>query len=188
MKNSKNIISSEYAIEIIFQGQELANYHIEGVIDLYKIVEGINSELVIRDCFVENLVSHSIEFIHGLRLVGSHFDRCSFNYAYFIGGLTIDNCFFDTYLDFEAGGHNQKNCAFKLKQSSFNGFVNFFDCWFQSTVEVVDNEFKKGTNLLGNKDKPFRVQFDLPPLIEHNRGQMDLDGEGDKDINIINLI
>jgi hypothetical protein len=188
MTNPKNTFSSEDAIKILLQGQELANFHITGVIDLYKVAKEINSELIIRNCFVENLVSPSIEFTYGLRLTESHFAKCSFNYAYFIGGLTIDNCVFDTYLDFEAGGHNQKNHAFKIIQSSFCGFVNFFDCWFQSGVEVVNNEFKKGTNLMGNRDEPFRVQYDVPPLIENNRGQIDLDGDGDKSINVIYLV
>jgi len=187
MNNQKNIISSEDAIELILQGQEIANYHIIGKTELYKIASKLNRELVIQDCFIEDLVSPSAEFIHGLRIVRSHLAKCSFNYAYFIGGLFISDCTFDSYLDFEAGGHNQNDRGFQIKNSSFHGFVNFFDCWFQSAVEVVGNEFKKGTNLLGNKDKPFSVQFDSPPLIENNRGQIDLEGEGDKSINIIYL-
>src|SRR6185437_12567145 len=158
MNDPKKIISSADAINLILQGKELAGYSIKGATDLYNIAAEIKSKLIIRECFVENLVSPSVEFIHELSLIGSHFEKCSFNYAYFIGGLTIDNCIFESYLDFEAGGHNQKNCPFRIKQSSFLGFVNFFDCWFQSKVEVVDNDFKKGTNLLGNKGKPFRVQ------------------------------
>jgi hypothetical protein len=188
MSNQKTIISSENAIELILRGQEIANFHITGTTDFCKIEKELNRELVIQDCFIENLVSISAEYRHSLRLVRSHLNKCSFNYTYFIGGLTIRDCTFDSYLDFEAGGHNQNNCKFQIAQSSFDGFVNFFDCRFQSHVEIVGNEFKRGTNLLGNMDKPFRVQFDSPALIENNRGQIDLDGEGDKFINVITLI
>jgi hypothetical protein len=52
----------------------------------------------------------------------------------------------------------------------------------------MDNEFAGGANLLGNKDEPFGVQFDVEPRIENNRGRIDLDGEGDKIVNSIVLL
>jgi len=65
--------------------------------------------------------------------------------------------------------------------------VNFFDCWFKSGVIVSNNDFKKGTNLLGNKDEVYRVQFDIEPVVENNTGSINLDGEGGENSNTIYL-
>jgi hypothetical protein len=180
-------ISSKTAIDLIIQGKPLINYHISDKLELYNLKDKYDCELIIENCIFDNLISPSIEFKHPVRLIRSCFHKCSFNYAYFIEGLMIDNCVFDSYLDFEAGGHNQKNSTITIKNSTFKGFVNFFDCWYQSKVVITDNDFEKGTNLLGNKDKAYRVQFDVTPIIENNRGSIDLDDEGDKIVNTIYL-
>ena len=100
-------------------------------------------ELVLINCIIDNLVSPSIEFKNKVIFENSYFCKCSFNYTYFLGGLTIDNCVFESYLDFEAGGHNQNNNLFTIKNSHFKSFVNFFDCLFQSGVEIINNHFEK---------------------------------------------
>jgi len=91
---------------------------------------------------VEKLNSPSLEFHHLLTLIDSDFRTCEFAFAYFEKGLIIEGCVFESYLDFQAGGHN-KNHAFTIKNSTFSEFVNFFDCWFQNTVEITGNEFKR---------------------------------------------
>ena len=79
-------------------------------------------------------------------------------------GINVDHCIFDSYLDFEAGGHNKKPVI--ITNTEFKDFVNFFDCWYQDEVIVCGNDFRKGTNLCGNKGKSYQTQFDMPPLIK----------------------
>ena len=180
-------ISAETAIGLILAGKPLENYYIRDTLDLYKYEGKIVSDMIFEDCVFEKLASYSFVYQRPVRLSRCHFHDSSFNYAKFLGGLTIDHCLFDTYLDFESGGHNQNNKLFSITHSTFHDFVNFFDCWFQSGVIISHNEFRKGTNLLGNKNEAYRVQFDVEPVVENNIGLIDLDGEGGKDINTVYL-
>ena len=118
------------------------------------------------------------------------FENCEFREfvaigTFFSGGAKFEKCKFYSYVDFESGGQNEK--PFILKNNIFYGFVNFFDCWFKDDVVVINNTFKKGTNLLGNKDHPYGPQYDKRLVIKGNIGALDIDGEGDKKINIIDL-
>lgn len=101
----------------------------------------------------------------------------SFVFTYFLGGLTIDNCIFYNYLDFQAGGHNKIGNPVIIINNDFKDFVNFFDCWYENEVTISNNKFHKGTNLLG---QPFNipVTFDKNPIVISNIGQLDLDTEG----------
>ena len=85
--------------------------------------------------------------------------------------LVIDNCIFRNAANFFAlhclGEVTIKNCI-------FHEFVDFGDCWFKNKVTIKRNEFKKGTNLLGNLDKPYKVNFDIKPIIQENIGALNL--------------
>lgn len=170
-------ISAEAAVELILHGKPLFDFQIQGTVDLHKLEGQLNTALIFENCLLENLISPSVEFKYPVRFSRCHFKKCNFDFAYFLYGLTIDNCVFESYLNFQAGGHNQHRFEFTIVRSTFNGFVNFFDCWFQGNVLVMDNDFKKGTNLLGNKSMPYRVSFDVSPIVENNKGLVDLDGE-----------
>jgi hypothetical protein len=181
-----NIISSESAIELITHGGVLRNCHIKGKLDLNEMEKKLGLDLLFENCSFENFNSIAIEFNHPIRFVGCRFYACSFYANYFIRGLNIENCVFESHLEFQAGGHNI-NGTLSIANSKFNGFVNFCDCWYQGNVVVVNNDFVKGTNLLGNKNAPCKIQFDAEPFIENNIGKIDMDGEGDITINTIHL-
>jgi hypothetical protein len=91
----------------------------------------------------------------------------------------MDNCTFDDYLDFQAGGHNKSGNPVILTNNNFKDFVNFFDCWYENEVTISNNKFHKGTNLLG-KPHNIPVTFDKEAIIKDNIGQLDLDNEGEK--------
>jgi hypothetical protein len=175
------------ATTLILQGKPIRDSHIIGEFRIdYK--KERQEGLHIENCIIDNLVSPAVEFHGPVNLINSRFCKSLLVGAYFLSGLTIDKCIFETYTDFDAGGHNEIPNAFRIVNSQFLDFVNFFDCWFKNDVIIMDNEFAKGTNLLGNKGEPFRVQFDVEPRIENNKGRIDLDGEGDKIVNTIVLI
>ena len=111
-------------------------------------------------------------------MVNCHFKKCQFVFTYFLGGLTIDNCTFDNYLDFQAGGHNKTRYPITITNNFFKDFLNFCDCWYEDEVTITNNCFQKGTNLLG-KPHNIPVTFDKEPFITDNSGKLDLNNEGE---------
>lgn len=183
----QNITATE-VMDLINAGKPLNNLFVSGKLNLtgsynYKC----EKDIVAENCIFESLEGSCVQFIRSVRLTNSKFTRCDFAYTYFTGGLVIDNCTFEGYLDMQAGGHNKK--AVSITNSIFKNFVNFFDCWYQGEVTIKNNHFQQGTNLLGvDATSGIRTSFDVEPLIEGNIGQLDIDNEADLDINIISLL
>jgi hypothetical protein len=75
------------------------------------------------------------------------------------------------------GGHNTIDKQVTISDSLFNGYVDMFDAWFTGPVNVTGCNFRKGTNLLGNKEKAWEVRFDTEPYIKNNIGKLDLNGD-----------
>jgi hypothetical protein len=138
-----------------------------------------DKEVVFENCIVEYFSGSATQFDKPVRFINCHFKKCQFAFTYFLGGLTIDNCAFDNYLDFQAGGHNKTGNPVIITNNDFKDFVNFFDCWYENEVTISNNQFHKGTNLL-SKLYNIPVTFDIEPIIKDNIGQLDLDSEGGK--------
>ena len=107
--------------------------------------------LRIENCIVNNLKIHSCWFENGLVIKGS----------------IIENA-----VDYQMGGHNQQPLF--IIGNIFGGFFNFFDCQFEGVVEVRENIFNEGTNLLGYKGKGFANTFKNGWIVENNLGDMAL--------------
>lgn len=173
--NTLEKIHAKEALERINTNQELKNCYVYGRLDLgYE--RQLLSPLIILNSYFEDLYCPSVEFFSEVRFKDSCFLNATFLYSYFIQGLIIDNCKFHSYIDFQAGGHNLKPIL--IENSIFDDFVNFFDCWFKSDLAIKNNTFKKGTNLLGNRGEHFEVKFEIEPIVQDNKGAVDLDGEG----------
>lgn len=169
-------ISSDRVTDLLRDEQPLINHYIEGEVKI-ETNETWDREVVFENCWVEYFSGSVTQFEKPVRFINCHFKACQFVFTYFPGGLTIENCIFDDYLDFQAGGHNKTGNPVIIANNQFAGFVNFFDCWYESEVVIKDNNFQKGTNLLG---RPFNipVTFDVAPIIEDNQGQLDFNTEG----------
>jgi len=174
----KHNISIERASDLINDGKSLKGFYVDGELKI-QTFETWDKEVVLEDCIIEAFSGSMIQFDNPVRLINCHFKNCQFVSSYFLRGLTIENCTFDGYLDFQTGGHNKTGNVIKITNNEFNDFVNFFDCWYESDVIISDNNFHKGTNLLG---KPFNipVTFDVVPIIKNNIGKLDFDNEGRK--------
>lgn len=57
------------------------------------------------------------------------------------------------------GGHNIKPIV--IEGNIFTGFLSFFDCQFENVIELRNNIFEKGTNLLGNRRDGFEIVLQL---------------------------
>ena len=136
------------------------------------------NKLFFSNCVIEYFTAIITYFEEPVRFSNCHFRKCQFTFSYFLGGLTIDNCTFDKYLDFQAGGHNKPGYPVIITNNIFKDFVNFFDCWYEGEVTITNNAFQKGTNLLGRPNN-IPVTFDVKPVIKDNVGQLDSDNEGE---------
>jgi hypothetical protein len=132
---------------------QLVNCIIEAI-DLIGAFE-LKVHLVIESCIINDLQIHSCWFEDGLLLKGS----------------VVKN-----YVDYQMGGHNSEPIV--IDGNVFVGFFNFFDCQFKNVIELKNNVFKKGTNLLGNKGEGFENSFANGWVVEDNVGHIDLDEIG----------
>jgi|SRR5690554_1170800 len=119
-------------------------------IDLNGVFE-LNVHLVIENCIISNLKIHS---------------------CWFVNGLLLKNCIVRDYVDYQMGGHNRSPII--IEGNVFTSFFNFFDCQFESRIELNNNVFIKGTNLLGNKGEGFENSFVEGWSAENNVGRIDI--------------
>jgi hypothetical protein len=183
----KHNITADKALDLITSGQPLSDVFISGKLDLtifYK--DNFEKDFIAVNCIFEHLQGSCVQFARTVSFSNCEFIKCDFTFTYFLGGLIIDNSVFESYLDMQAGGHNKDGKAVSITNSTFKNFVNFFDCWYESEVIIKDNNFQKGTNIFG-KPNGIPVTFNVSPLIESNKGQLDVDGEADLKTNVIDL-
>ncbi len=176
----KHNISSERATDLLQDGQPLLDLYIDGEIKI-ETNETWDKEIIIENCIIEYFSGSATQFDKPVKLINSYFKNCQFVFTYFLGGLTIENCTFDNYLDFQAGGHNKTGKPVVITNNYFQDFVNFFDCWYEDEVTISNNNFHHGTNLLGRPHN-IPVTFDINPIIENNLGQLNFDNEGETTI------
>lgn len=174
----KNKITSEKAKSLLKEGLPLIDVSIEGELRI-ESSDSWDKEIIFENCIIDFFSGTNTQFEKPVKFINCHFKNCHFTYTYFFGGLTIKSCVFDNYLDFQAGGHNKIGNSIILEDNNFNGFVNFFDCWYESEVIITNNQFHNGTNLLGQPHQ-IPVTFDKEPIIKNNLGQLNLDNEGEK--------
>ncbi len=115
----------------------------------------INIPIIVENCFIENF-----------EILSCWFDQ----------GLALKNCHIKNYIDYQMGGHNHKPIL--IDGNVFENFFNFFDCQFIELIEVKNNIFLKGSNLLGNINEGFQNTFEMQPIVKNNIGNLYLDGDG----------
>lgn len=167
------------ALAILAQGRVLSGERIDQTLDFssWGVEIEVSQPITIEDCVVHSLKALSCYFqspvvLRNTKILGD----ASFYAGYFFQGLHISGCEFLGELDVQCGGHNKNGYKVILENTRFDGFVNFFDCWYEGPFIVRDCKFKGGTNLLGNKGKPYEVQFDAPPVIQRTSGKLEQDG------------
>lgn len=165
-------ISPYKAKAFLDNGSPLNNFSISGVLEVDAGSE-FKNEVCIEDCIIDNLKCLMIYFQKKVTIKNSYLRDASFNFSYFLGGLTIENCTFDNYLNFESGGHNDLGFIV-IKNNQFKGFVNFFDCWFTGEVYIEGNVFDKGTNICSNDQL---IASDIPMQLALNTGDLFIESE-----------
>jgi hypothetical protein len=173
MKEPSHNISSERATDLLNEGKPLTDLYVEGEIKI-ETSDVWDKDVVIENCIIESFSGSVTQFKKPVKLLNSRFKNCQFVFTYFLGGLIIENCTFENYSDFQAGGHNQSGSSIIIKNSEFQDFVNFFDSWYEGPVIITDNNFQKGTNLMSKEQL---LTFDVPPQISNNQGNLNIESE-----------
>lgn len=151
------MVKENQNIELISQNdfKNHLSYHLNNCIikrvDLVGVFE-LSTHLIIENCIISDFRIHS---------------------CWFVNGLIIKNCIINNYIDYQMGGHNLKPMV--LSGNVFKEFFNFFDCQFENTIELRNNIFDKGTNLLGNKGEGFENTFAKGYIVENNIGNISVD-------------
>lgn len=154
------MVKENQSIEFINQNdlEDHSTFHlincIINTIDFIGVFE-LKAHIIIENCIVNNLQIHS---------------------CWFVNGLIIKNSVVNNHVDYQMGGHNINPIV--LKGNIFTGFLNFFDCQFENIIELENNIFEEGTNLLGNKGEGFENTFVKGWLIKNNVGRVDLNEIG----------
>jgi hypothetical protein len=173
MATPKYKISSEEAVDLFIYNQIVKDSFISGTIEIQR--DSFTHRIRIENCIIQHFKSEFVGYQKPIKFVDCEFKNCEFPFCRFIGGLDIINCTFNNYLDFQSGGHNQNNYPINIENSTFKNFVNFFDCDYEGPVIIKNNNFQKGTNIFGNKNKPFEARFKFEPIVESNKGLMNID-------------
>jgi hypothetical protein len=177
MNTNKSPISTDEIYALLSQNIEISNSCIDDKIELRKIAykEYINNTIIFKNCIINELDAGYLFFNTFVSLEQCIIKIAIFEASYLLAGLTIKECIFlDDLSLMSMGGHNKLGKPISIRDCIFHGFVNFFDAWFEGPFEVSRCHFIKGTNLLGNKDEPYVVNFSVAPVISENLGELDI--------------
>jgi hypothetical protein len=173
-------LSAREVLDRLGRGEPVRDAQVSVPFDLRVLCDGDDLCVPVRlaGCRLAGLSAACVQFHDPVVLKHCTVESAegAFFAAYFLAGLHLSGCSFQSAVDFQCGGHNKAPRAVLIEDTTFAGFVNFLDCWFEGPVAVRRCRFEAGTNLLGNKGRPYEVQFDLPPVIEGNHGDLGLDG------------
>lgn len=144
------------------------------IVDILKYSDlDVNEPNHICNSIIKTIDFDLFEFERNVIIEGCIIDFLHIHSCWFIDGLVLKNCIIKNYVDYQMGGHNEKPIL--IENNIFNEFMNFFDCQFGDIVEVKNNVFMKGSNLLGNKEEGYHNTFDKGVIEKSNIGKIDLD-------------
>lgn len=129
-------------------------------------------ELVLDNCLVEEFSFVGVEFLRQVSIHRSIIKQLEIYGSWFVGGLNFTNNIVLSFVDYQAGGHNEKE--FVLSGNIFCKHFRFFDCHFEEKVIVENNLFVEGTDLLAKENPGFDNIFGKGIDVHHNKGPLDL--------------
>ncbi len=142
--------------------------------DKIIIQQDYSETLTIEDKVIEELQLTYCTFNESVSLINCKINNATFQAAYFGKDLLIKDCEFIGYSDFACGDSFNENGISKFVNVIFNEFVSFQDYWFRGKTIFENVNFKKGTNLFGNKNTPVQVGFNSEPILINVQGILDI--------------
>lgn len=143
-----------------------------------EIIDRLDGSQVYDDLCISNSIINTIDLVAIDLINAINIENCiirdfKIHSCWFRNGLVLKNNHILNCVDYSMGGHNSKPII--IEGNIFGGFVNFFDCQFLDIVEVKNNIFIKGTNLLGNQNEGYKNIFDSGIKVRDNIGRMNMD-------------
>lgn len=171
------LVSAEEVLRLIRNGEEVRSLQVSEDLNLRAVADGeyVRTPVSFVDCRLARVDVSFLCFQESVSFQACTIESLFGMAGYFFTGLVIERCVVASPTDLSCGGHNRGGHSIVLSDSTFAAFVNFEDCWFEGPVLIQRCTFEAGTNLLGNRERPYRVTFDVPPVLEDNRGQLDLE-------------
>lgn len=171
MRDIKNWTKYE---ELIFEGEEFQT------IDLTTINALSNSDNLDFDTKLTFVNCRIKLFNASTRIIGKHirFENCNLggflcHATYFLRGLSIIDCEFESMVTFDCGVHNKSPYEFVIDNSTFKEYVDFFDVYFCGPIKIRNNSFKEGTNISEYIKTPYGFKKGISFIIENNKGKLD---------------
>jgi len=140
----------------------------------YNLVQYDLGSLSFEACDIQDIDLSGLEFNHSVVFSNCSIKNANFFSSYFLSGIDIIKTAFKNNINFSAGFNNTQG-EVNVKHNVFNDFVDFSDAYFVSSVNILGNNFKGGSNLLGNDKTPVAVTFPGDVTIEDNIGKIDMD-------------
>lgn len=129
-------------------------------------------QIIINSIFKSSFIAGCISFDSKISFINCVFENTAmFHGAIFEKKVVFENCIFNSVSEFSSTFFLKKAIITDCK---FLEFLSFNAAQFKDEFIFKNNNLKKGTDLLGNLDKPNKVYFDKNPTIENNIGNLEM--------------
>ncbi|MBR3453231.1 MAG: hypothetical protein IKH25_10260 [Muribaculaceae bacterium] len=136
-------------------------------------VDGLGNEgMTLERCVIHVLNLSTIGFHRKVTIRNCIIDKLNLHCTWFTAGLDFVGNVILSDIDYQMGGHN--NDVMVISENVFHGFFDFFDCHFEERLNVENNIFMKGTDLLKRENKGFDNYFNGGVVLSGNIGQLNI--------------
>ena len=150
---------------------EIKNKVIERIDE--NTVDGLGNEgMSLEHCVIHVLDLSTIEFHGKVTICNCIIDKLNLHCTWFAEGLEFMGNIVMSDIDYQMGGHN--NDVMVISDNIFHGFFDFFDCHFENQLNVENNVFMKGTDLILRENKGFDNYFHGGLVLSSNIGKLNV--------------
>lgn len=166
------------ALLLLKQNNILNNIVIEGEVfefpDKYRSIlkkdKKNKEQIIINLIFKSSFIAGCISFDSKISFINCVFENVAmFHGAIFEKEVIFENCTFKSVSEFSSTYFLKKTSFIDCK---FLEFLSFSTAQFDEELTFKKNHLNKGTDLLGNLNKPIKVLFKKETFIEDNIGNL----------------
>lgn len=161
--NNQNHPKIEFSNQVI---DTFSLFELADDLKKYYLQDNFLAELTFENCTINALNLNNYMLEQNITLKNCTIVNLNCSTTYFFGGFLMDNCTIKRNALFDCGGHNDN--PFIIKNSIFEGFADFFDVYYKAEVQITNNYFKEGTNLLHYIKPPFGIKSGIDFKIADN--------------------
>lgn len=131
----------------------------------------VNKALYINNCIIETIYFATTEFMDKVIISNCIIQEFDIHACWFKGGLLFANNIVKSEIDYQMGGHNEKEI--EIIGNIFNSFFGSFDCHFEEKVIIENNIFMHDCDLLGKENEGSDNLFLKGYVANNNIGSLD---------------